>query len=64
MRKKDRMRPRTGALACGKMHDLSQIARLDAKNARLTMTESLGRFGRIAPIEGDSQGSVTGKEAD
>jgi hypothetical protein len=51
-------------MACGKMHDISQIARLDAKNAGLTMTEWLGRFGRIAPAEGDSPGSVTEMEAD
>jgi len=46
------------------MHDLSQIARLDAKSARLTMTESVGRIGRIAPTDRDSPGSVTGMEAD
>jgi len=50
--------------ACGKMHDLSQIARLDAKSAPRTMTESLGRFGRIVPIDRHSPGSVTGMEAD
>ncbi|MBW8769968.1 MAG: hypothetical protein JF589_09445 [Gemmatimonadetes bacterium] len=64
MRKNYRISADASASASGKMHDLSQIARLEAKSRRRMMTESVGRFGRITPTDRHSPGSVTGTEAD
>jgi hypothetical protein len=64
VRKNYRISVPASVQARGKMHDLSQIARLEAKNARRMMTESVGRFGRITPTDRHSPGSVTGMEAD
>jgi hypothetical protein len=64
MRKNYRIRPRAGSDTSGKMHDLSQIARLAAKKGRRTMTESVGQSGRTVPADRHSPGSVTVMEAD
>jgi len=64
MRKNNRIRALAGSDTSGKMHDLSQIARLVAKKGRRTMTESVGQSGRTVPTDRHSPGSVTVMEAD